>query len=51
MVPMSGAARTNTRERVPHHEASSNHIAFKIANAQARPNPNIQLKYHMICPQ
>lgn len=30
--------------------SSSNHIAFKIANAHANPSPNIQLKYHMMSP-
>ena len=31
--------------------SSSNHIAFRIANAHARPSPRIQVKYHTACPQ
>jgi hypothetical protein len=29
--------------------ASSSHIAFKAANAAAKPSPKIQAKYHISC--
>jgi hypothetical protein len=32
-------------------ESSSNHIAFRIANAHASPSPNIHVKYHTGVPQ
>jgi len=50
-VPASSGDGPAGRAPARPSASSSNHMAFRIAKAQASPRPSIQLKYHMAFPQ